>query len=228
MRTVHLAEVVGVDSDERTSRLLKGVDSVFGLRPIDVGTSTGLRVGQGSLAIGSPFGFDQFVCSVYLLYTDRKSLFATSRDKDGRTSVISGIGREARSPSGRKISNVVQTNATIHPPENSGYPLLDGSGRMILMATVIYSPSGASAGGGFRHALRHRGTRRRDANKERTDRMASVGRVDTRFEAGSTGVRDTQGHACIGGGQARDAGGPCPDLGDFDAPRAVSSRSGTQ
>jgi hypothetical protein len=32
----------------------------------------------------------------------------------------------------------------------------------------------------------------------------------------------------IGGGQARDAGGPSPDLGDFDAPRAVSSRSGTQ
>jgi S1-C subfamily serine protease len=62
-------------------------------------------------------------------------LVATSRDKDGRTGVISGIGREARSPSGRPISNVVQTNAAIHPPENSGYPLLDGSGRIILMAT---------------------------------------------------------------------------------------------
>ena len=62
MRTVHLAEVVGVNSDERT----EGVDSVFGLRPIDVGTSTGLRVCQGSLAIGSPFGLDRCVCSVYL------------------------------------------------------------------------------------------------------------------------------------------------------------------
>jgi hypothetical protein len=179
--------------------------------------------------VGTSTGLHQFVCSVYLLYTDQKSLVATSRDKDGRTSVISGIGREVRSTSGRPISNVVKTNAAIHPPENIGYPLLDGSGRMIGMATVIYSPSGASAGGGIRHALRHSGIRRRDANKEWTDRMASVGRVDTRFEAGSTGVRDTQGHACIGeGGQARDAGGPCPDLGDFDAPRAVSSRSGTQ
>ena len=46
--------------------VIEGVDGVFGLRPIDVGTSTGLRVGQGSLAIGSPFGLDQFVCSVYL------------------------------------------------------------------------------------------------------------------------------------------------------------------
>ena len=156
------------------------------------------------------------------------SLVATSRDKDGRTSVISGIGREVRSPSGRPISNVVQTNAAIHPPENSGYPLLDGSGRIVLMATAIYSPSGASAGGGICHALQHRGIRRPDANKERTDRMASVGRVDTRFEAGSAGVRDTQGHAHNRGGQARDAGGPCPDLEEFDAPRAVSSRSRTQ
>jgi hypothetical protein len=61
-----LGRGVGVDSNERTSRFLKGVDGVFGLRPIDVGTSTGLRVGQGSLAIGSPFGLGRFVCSVYL------------------------------------------------------------------------------------------------------------------------------------------------------------------
>jgi S1-C subfamily serine protease len=74
--------------------------------------------------------------------------------------VISGIGREVRSPSERPISNVVQTNVAIYPPENSGYPLLDGSGRMILMATAIYSPSDTSAGGGIRHALRHRGIRR--------------------------------------------------------------------
>jgi hypothetical protein len=46
--------------------VIEGVDGVFGLRPIDVGKSTGLRVGQGSLAIGSPFGLDQFVCLVYL------------------------------------------------------------------------------------------------------------------------------------------------------------------
>ncbi len=126
--------------------------------------------GQGSLTIGSPFGLDQFFCSVYLLYTDQKSLVATSCNKDGRTSVISGIGREVRSPLGRPISNVVQTNAAIHPLENSGYPFLDGSGRMILMG---------QAGGGIRHALRHRGIRRQDANKEQTDRTASAGRVDT-------------------------------------------------
>ncbi|KAL7486628.1 hypothetical protein ACHAW6_012228 [Cyclotella cf. meneghiniana] len=96
------------------------------LRPIEVGTSQGLRVGQGSLAIGNPFGLDHTLT----------------------TGVISGLGREVRSPTGRPISNVIQTDAAINPG-NSGGPLLDSSGRMIGMATAIYSPSGASAGVGF-------------------------------------------------------------------------------
>jgi hypothetical protein len=55
-RTVHVARVVGVDPTKDVA-VLK-VDDVAGLRPIEVGTSTGLRVGQGSLAIGNPFGLD--------------------------------------------------------------------------------------------------------------------------------------------------------------------------
>ena len=55
-RTVHVAKVVGVDPTKDIA-VLK-VDDVVGLRPISVGTSTGLRVGQGSLAIGNPFGLD--------------------------------------------------------------------------------------------------------------------------------------------------------------------------
>ena len=75
------------------------------------------------------------------------------------------------SPTGRPISNVFQTDAAINPGKseliqllsklqkcpslillmlgNSGGPLLDSSGKMIGMATAIYSPSGASAGVGF-------------------------------------------------------------------------------
>ena len=63
------------------------------LKPIEVGTSQGLRVGQGSLAIGNPFGLDHTLT----------------------TGVISGLGREVKSPTGRPISNVIQTDAAINP-----------------------------------------------------------------------------------------------------------------
>ncbi|KAL7537074.1 hypothetical protein ACHAXR_007566 [Thalassiosira sp. AJA248-18] len=134
-RSVYKAKVVGLDPTKDIAVLKVDDVPVRELRPIELGTSTGLRVGQGSLAIGNPFGLDHTLT----------------------TGVISGIGREVKSPSGRPISNVIQTDAAINPGlthdnhfrQNSGGPLLDSSGKMIGMATAIYSPSGGSAGVGF-------------------------------------------------------------------------------
>jgi S1-C subfamily serine protease len=94
--------------------------------PLPVGQSAGLKVGMKVLAIGNPFGLDQTLT----------------------TGVISGLGREIKSMSGRPISDVIQTDASINPG-NSGGPLLDSSGRLIGINTAIYSPSGANAGIGF-------------------------------------------------------------------------------
>jgi S1-C subfamily serine protease len=96
------------------------------LRPIDIGTSSDLLVGQSVLAIGNPFGFDQTLT----------------------TGIISALGREIESMSGVPISDVIQTDAAINPG-NSGGPLLDSSGRLIGVNTAIVSPSGGYAGIGF-------------------------------------------------------------------------------
>jgi S1-C subfamily serine protease len=97
-----------------------------GLRPLAVGTSEDLRVGQKVFAIGNPFGLDQTLT----------------------TGVISGLGREILSVTRTPIRGVIQTDAAINPG-NSGGPLLDSAGRLIGVNTAIYSPSGASSGIGF-------------------------------------------------------------------------------
>ena len=96
------------------------------LRPIPLGTSADLQVGQAVLAIGNPFGLDQTLT----------------------TGVVSALGREIQSATRRRISGVIQTDAAINPG-NSGGPLLDSAGRLIGVNTAIQSPSGASAGIGF-------------------------------------------------------------------------------
>jgi S1-C subfamily serine protease len=96
------------------------------LVPLARGTSGRLLVGQRVLAVGNPFGLDQSLT----------------------IGVVSALGRELRSPSGRRIRDVIQTDAAINPG-NSGGPLLDSSGRLIGVNTAIFSPTGASAGIGF-------------------------------------------------------------------------------
>lgn len=96
------------------------------LKPIPIGESHDLQVGQKVFAIGSPFNLDQTLTS----------------------GVISGLGREIQSVTKQAIQDVIQTDAAINPG-NSGGPLLDSAGRVIGINTAIFSPSGAYAGIGF-------------------------------------------------------------------------------
>ena len=96
------------------------------LRPITIGESTNLLVGQKVFAIGNPFGLDRTITS----------------------GIISALGRQIKSVGGRTIHGMIQTDAAINPG-NSGGPLLDSAGRLIGVNTAIYSPSGAYAGIGF-------------------------------------------------------------------------------
>ncbi len=96
------------------------------LKPIPVGRSDDLQIGQKVFAIGSPFSLNQSFT----------------------TGIISGLGREIQSEGGQTIKDVIQVNAAINPG-NSGGPLLDSAGRLIGITTAIVSPTGAFSGIGF-------------------------------------------------------------------------------
>lgn len=83
------AEVTGVDPDKDIAVLSVNDKKKMSWKPIKLGTSSNLQVGQFTLAIGNPFGLDHTLTS----------------------GIISGLGREMRSPSNRPISNVIQTGA---------------------------------------------------------------------------------------------------------------------
>jgi len=117
--------VVGV-APEKDLAVLRIDAPSENLRPLLIGSSGDLKVGQNVLAIGNPFGFDQTLT----------------------TGIISALGREIDSMAGVPIRDVIQTDAAINPG-NSGGPLLDSAGRLIGVNAAIVSPSGGYAGLGF-------------------------------------------------------------------------------
>jgi 2-alkenal reductase len=96
------------------------------LRPLALGSSKDLVVGQATFAIGNPFGLTRTLT----------------------TGIVSALERHLPTSRGREVRGVIQTDAAINPG-NSGGPLLDSSARLIGMNTAIYSESGGSAGIGF-------------------------------------------------------------------------------
>ncbi|CAM2006107.1 S1C family serine protease [Acanthopleuribacter pedis] len=124
-QSIHEAKVVGLYPDKDMAILKIDAPKEL-LRPIPLGTSGELIVGQKVLAIGNPFGLDHSLS----------------------TGVVSALDRTIESVNGRQIKEVIQTDAAINPG-NSGGPLLDSSGRLIGINTQILSRSGASAGIGF-------------------------------------------------------------------------------
>ena len=124
-QTTYEAEFVGASASHDLAVLRIDVPREA-LRPIAVGDSDRLRVGQSVLAIGNPFG-----------------LSATLT-----TGIVSALGRRIEGLDRTPIEDVIQTDAAINQG-NSGGPLLDSAGRVIGVNTQIFSPSGASAGVGF-------------------------------------------------------------------------------
>jgi S1-C subfamily serine protease len=94
------------------------------IKPLKLGKSSLLKVGQSVVAIGNPYGLANTLTS----------------------GIISAVGRQMDSTGNYPIVDVIQTDAAINPG-NSGGPLLNMDGEVVGINTAI--PSETSRGIGF-------------------------------------------------------------------------------
>ena len=96
------------------------------LKPVKIGSSSNLQVGQSVYVIGNPYGLD---------WTMTKG-------------IVSALNRKVPTNDGMLLSGAIQTDAAINPG-NSGGVMLNSSSEVIGVNNLIYSPSGGSVGIGF-------------------------------------------------------------------------------
>jgi S1-C subfamily serine protease len=117
------AEVLGIDS--RDDLAILKIDAGHKLTALPLGDSDKLLVGQKVLAIGNPFGFGGTLT----------------------TGIVSSLGRSLQNEDGVPMEGLIQTDAAINPG-NSGGPLLDSSGNVIGVNTMILGSQTASGQAG--------------------------------------------------------------------------------
>eukprot|EP00878_Enallax_costatus_P038324 GHUV01043526.1.p1 GENE.GHUV01043526.1~~GHUV01043526.1.p1 ORF type:complete len:514 (+),score=123.48 GHUV01043526.1:819-2360(+) len=125
------ARVVGYDAskDIAVLKLALPRGRLEALKPVALGSSAGLRVGQAVFAIGNPFGLDHTLTQ----------------------GIVSGLGREV-SAGLSAIKGVIQTDAAINPG-NSGGVLLNSKGAVIGINLGILDPSGKGSFSGVGFAI---------------------------------------------------------------------------
>ena len=119
------AKLVGSDASTDLAVIRVNAPSSV-LSPLHLGDSSKLAVGDGVVAIGSPFGLENSVTS----------------------GIVSALHRQMTSPNGFTIDDSIQTDAAINHG-NSGGPLLDGQAQVVGVTSQIESDSGGSDGVGF-------------------------------------------------------------------------------
>lgn len=137
----HVVEGIGTDlvvvlgTGERVPATVVGTDSAYDiavlatgrstLRPLTMGDSAAVVVGDPVLAVGAPLGLSSTVTS----------------------GIVSALNRPvvAGDSAGRSYINAIQTDAAINPG-NSGGPLLDASGLVIGVNSAIATPPGTGSG----------------------------------------------------------------------------------
>ncbi len=127
--TAYKAEVVGADPAMDLA-LLDVSAPAERLRPLVLGRSAEMEVGDPVVAIGNPFGLDRTVTS----------------------GIVSALQRQIEAPDGFSITNVIQTDAAINPG-NSGGPLINAAGEVIGINSQIATGGGGAGNVGVGFAI---------------------------------------------------------------------------
>ncbi|MCZ4498703.1 MAG: peptidase and chymotrypsin/Hap [Marmoricola sp.] len=148
------AKVIG--TDPVTDIAVIKAEGVSDLTPATIGKSADLQVGQGVVAVGSPYGLNATVTSGIVSALNRPVSIDTASE-DPSQQLPFGLGQQQQAPSASDSTTypAIQTDAAINPG-NSGGPLVDMSGRVVGVNSSIRtsgdstsSSSGGSIGLGF-------------------------------------------------------------------------------
>lgn len=152
--TTAQAKIVG--TDPVTDLAVVKAEGVKGLTAADIGRSSDLKVGEGVVAIGSPFGLGATVTSGIVSALNRAVSVSSSEGGQGSPEDPFGLQQQPQSPQADQTTTypAIQTDAAINPG-NSGGPLVNMSGQVIGINSSIRSSSssateqGGSIGLGF-------------------------------------------------------------------------------
>jgi S1-C subfamily serine protease len=124
------ARIVGADASTDVA-ILKVSTKSRALKPLLLGNSDGVAVGDAVVALGNPFGYTRTVTS----------------------GIVSALQRRIQAPNAQPIDHIIQTDAAINPG-NSGGPLIDASGRVIgVNAAISTGNTGADGNVGIGFAI---------------------------------------------------------------------------
>src|SRR5262245_63114905 len=119
------AEIIGRDASTDVA-LLKVIASSRALKPLPLGDSDGVHVGDEVAAIGNPLGLDRSIT----------------------LGIVSALHRSLTSPEGTPIDRVIQTDAALNHG-NSGGPLLNAQGQVVGVSSAVSTGAEDNIGIGF-------------------------------------------------------------------------------
>ncbi|HEX3834420.1 MAG TPA: S1C family serine protease [Solirubrobacteraceae bacterium] len=121
---VRRAAVIAVDPGSDLAVLHIDMRGLPTVRPLTLGESSTVRVGDPTLTIGNPFGVDRTLTS----------------------GIVSALAHRLPAANGQAIDNVIQTDQSIDA-SNSGGPLLNAGGQVIGINSVVTTPKSGDRSG---------------------------------------------------------------------------------